>query len=104
MTDFIFEECDLTPEEAQRQIDDVFLGADDGELFVERSVSEALTFDDGRLKTASFDSSRGFGLRCVVGEMSGFAQSTDLTASSLSRAANSVNMVKDGYKRLGCVV
>ena len=99
MTDFIFEECDLTPEEAQRQIDDVFLGADDGELFVERSVSEALTFDDGRLKTASFDSSRGFGLRCVVGEMSGFAQSTDLTASSLSRAANSVNMVKDGYKR-----
>jgi len=99
MPDFVFEECELTPEEAQRQIDGVLKDADDGELFVERSVSESLTFDDGRLKTASFDSSRGFGLRCVVGEMSGFAQSTDLTASSLSRAANSVNMVKDGYKR-----
>lgn len=97
MSDFVFEECDLTQEEAQRQIDDVLKGADDGELFVERSVSESLTFDDGRLKNASFDSSRGFGLRCVAGEMSGFAQSTDLTSNSLSRAASSVAMVKDGY-------
>jgi TldD protein len=97
MSDFVFEECDLTQEEAQRQIDGVLKGADDGELFVERSVSESLTFDDGRLKNASFDSSRGFGLRCVAGEMSGFAQSTNLTSSSLSRAASSVAMVKDGY-------
>ena len=97
MPDFVFEECELTPEEAQRQIDGVLKDADDGELFVERSVSESLTFDDGRLKNASFDSSRGFGLRCVAGEMSGFAQSTDLTPNSLSRAANSVGMVKDGY-------
>ncbi|MDG1522575.1 MAG: metalloprotease TldD [Hellea sp.] len=97
MSDFVFEECDLTQEEAQRQIDGVLKGADDGELFVERSVSESLTFDDGRLKNASFDSSRGFGLRCVAGEMSGFAQSTDLTSNSLSRAASSVAMVKDGY-------
>ena len=80
MPDFVFEECELTPEEAQRQIDGVLKDADDGELFVERSVSESLTFDDGRLKNASFDSSRGFGLRCVAGEMSGFAQSTDLTS------------------------
>ena len=97
MSDFVFEECDLTQEEAQRQIDGVLKGADDGQLFVERSVSESLTFDDGRLKNASFDSSRGFGLRCVAGEMSGFAQSTDLTSNSLSRAASSVAMVKDGY-------
>ena len=50
MPDFVFEECELTPEEAQRQIDGVLKDADDGELFVERSVSESLTFDDGRLK------------------------------------------------------
>ena len=28
-------------------------GADDGELFLERSRSEALVLDDGRIKTAS---------------------------------------------------
>ena len=37
-------------------------GADDGELFLERSESEAFVFDDGRLKSASYDSGEGFGL------------------------------------------
>ena len=30
-------------------------GADDGELFLERTESESLVFDDGRLKGASYD-------------------------------------------------
>ena len=34
--------------------------ADDGELFLEYSQSEALSWDDGRLKSASFDTSQGF--------------------------------------------
>ena len=41
-------------------------GADDGELFLERRKSEVLSFDDGRLKTASFDASEGCGLRAVA--------------------------------------
>ena len=97
MTDFVFEDCELTPEIAQSEVDGVMNKADDGELFIERSASESLTFDDGRLKTASFDTSRGFGLRCVAGEMSGFAQSTELTPGALSRAANAVVMAKEGY-------
>ena len=75
--DFVFQDCDLTPQIAQDQVDTVMSNADDGELFIERSASEALTFDDGRLRNASFDTSRGFGLRCVAGETSGFAQGTD---------------------------
>ena len=42
-------------------------GADDGELYVERRRSEALVFDDGRLRSASYDASEGFGLRAVQG-------------------------------------
>ncbi|MEY8842251.1 PmbA/TldA family metallopeptidase, partial [Cribrihabitans sp. XS_ASV171] len=42
-------------------------GADDGEIFVERRKSEALVFDDGRLRSASYDASEGFGLRAVRG-------------------------------------
>ena len=44
---------------------------DDGELFVERSESEAFLFDDGRLKSAAFDATEGFGLRVVAGETAG---------------------------------
>ena len=40
-------------------------GGDDGELFLERKRSEMLHFDDGRVKTASYDASEGFGLRAV---------------------------------------
>ena len=40
-------------------------GADDGELFIERKRSEGIVLDDGRIKTASYDASEGFGLRAV---------------------------------------
>ncbi|MEM9600105.1 MAG: DNA gyrase modulator, partial [Pseudomonadota bacterium] len=97
MADFIFDDSDLDATQAERILKDTLHGADDGELFIERSTSEALSFDDGRLKTASFDSSRGFGLRCVAGEASGFAQSSELSPESLSRAAEAVQLVKLGH-------
>ena len=34
-------------------------GADDGELFLEYAQSEALMFDNGRLKQATYDTARG---------------------------------------------
>ncbi|WP_085309496.1 metalloprotease TldD [Planktotalea arctica] len=61
-------------------------GADDGELFIERRTSEALVFDDGKLKTASYDASEGFGLRAVLGEVAGYAHSTQVSESALKRA------------------
>jgi len=42
-----------------------FEGADDGELFLEYRQSEALVFDNGRLKQATYDTAQGFGLRAV---------------------------------------
>lgn len=97
MSDFVFDDSQLSAGKAQNIVDDTLGGADDGELFVERSASESLTFDDGRLKTASFDTSRGFGLRCVAGETSGFAQGTEMSEGALSRAAQAVVMAKQGY-------
>lgn len=97
MADFVFEDSELSADNAQSLLDDTLKGADDGELFVERSASESLTFDDGRLKTASFDTSRGFGLRCVAGDTSGFAQGTEMSQGALSRAAQAVVMAKQGY-------
>ena len=67
-------------------------GADDGELFLERRRSEALLFDDGRVKTASYDASEGFGLRAVKGETAGYAHSTQLTEAALKRAAETARL------------
>ncbi len=97
MTDFAFDDSDLSAAQAQVILDNTLIGADDGELYVERGISEALSFDDGRLKTASFDTSRGFGLRCVAGETTGFAQGTDLSVGAMRRASEAVIMAKQGY-------
>ncbi len=67
-------------------------GADDGELFLERRRSEALVFDDGRLKTASYDASEGFGLRAVNGETAGYAHSTEISEAALTRAAETARL------------
>ena len=56
---------------AERLVADAAAGADDGELFLEYRASEALAFDDGKLKTASYDLSQGFGLRAVADETTG---------------------------------
>lgn len=67
-------------------------GADDGELFIERRRSEVLVFDDGRLKTASYDAAEGFGLRAVLGETTGYAHSTELSESALKRAVETARL------------
>ena len=68
------------------------LGADDGELFLERRRSEALVLDDGRIKTASYDASEGFGLRAVRGEVAGYAHSTEISESALKRASETARI------------
>jgi len=71
---------------------DATAGADDGELFLERRRSEALVYDDGRLKTASYDAAQGFGLRAVRGEVAGYAHSTEISESALRRAAETARL------------
>jgi TldD protein len=74
-----------------------FEGADDGELFLEYRQSEALVFDNGRLKQATYDTSQGFGLRAVKGEAVGYAHATDLSEAALARAADAVRAVRGSY-------
>ena len=67
-------------------------GAEDGELFLERSKSEALVLDDGRVKTASFDTSQGFGMRAVLGEVAGYAHSTEISEAAMTRAVETARL------------
>ena len=86
----------LDPEIARRITAEATEGADDGELYLEYRQSESLMFDNGRLKSASFDTTQGFGLRAVTGEVSGFAHSGEISESALKRAADAVKAVKGG--------
>ncbi|RBI86578.1 metalloprotease TldD [Rhodosalinus halophilus] len=94
MSDALFRpfETRLDKESALRILRDATAGADDGELFLERSRSESLTFDDGRLRNAAYDASEGFGLRAVSGEVTGFAHSTELSEAALRRAAETTRL------------
>jgi TldD protein len=67
-------------------------GADDGELFLERRRAEVLSFDDGRLRTASYDASEGFGLRAVRGDVAGYAHSTTISDTALARAVSTARL------------
>ncbi|WP_424933752.1 metalloprotease TldD [Amaricoccus macauensis] len=85
-------ETDIDAEAALKVLRSATDGADDGELFLERRRSEALLFDDGRLRTASYDAAEGFGLRAVRGETAGYGHSTEITESALLRAAETARL------------
>ncbi|MES2120009.1 MAG: metalloprotease TldD [Pseudomonadota bacterium] len=70
------------------------LGAhDDGELYLQYAASEAFGFDDGRLKTADYHSSSGFGLRGVSGETTAFAHANEISEAAIERAAATLRLL-----------
>ncbi len=93
----LLEKFDISETAVKRLVANAIQGADDGELFVEYSENEALVFDNGRLKTASFNQDQGFGLRAVAGEATGYAHSSDFSENALLRAVDAVSAVKAGY-------
>src|SRR5665213_2192956 len=96
-TDLFFSRTGMDRARVQSQLDSALQGADDGELFLEYSQSESFSFDDNRLKAASFDTSQGFGLRAVCGEATGYAHATELSEEAIARAAATVKAVGRGY-------
>ncbi len=75
---------------------DLTNGADDGELYFERSSNETLIFDNNKLKNASFNAAEGFGVRTVLGETMGYAHSTEISEKSLLRATKSAKIASSG--------
>ena len=87
----------LDQQAALTQLRAATAGADDGELFLERRRSEVIAYDDGRVKTASYDASEGFGLRAVRGETAGYAHSSEISETALKRAVATARLaVGDG--------
>lgn len=83
----------LDQDKALQILNGLTKGADDGEIYFERNITEALIFDNNNLKTASFNAAEGFGIRTVLGESTGYAHSTEISERALLRAANSAKIV-----------
>jgi len=94
--DLFFTRAGLDRAQLENLVDDALGGADDGELFLEYRQSEGLSFDDGVLKSASFDTTQGFGLRAIAGEAAGYAHSSELSEAAAGRAADTVKAVATG--------
>ncbi|HTO82068.1 MAG TPA: metallopeptidase TldD-related protein, partial [Methylomirabilota bacterium] len=94
--DLFFTRAGLDRARIEGIVGDALKGADDGELFLEYSQSESLAYDDGRLKSASFDTTQGFGLRSIAGEAAGYAHASELNEDAIRRAAQTVKAVHAG--------
>ena len=93
----ILDSVGVDPGRAAGVLGEALAGADDGELFIERSESESFMFDDGRLKSAAYDATEGFGLRVVAGETAGYAHASEISEAAIRRAAGSAALAKRGY-------
>ncbi|MBZ6377993.1 metalloprotease TldD [Pacificimonas flava] len=88
---------DIDPARLPALIGDLLSGTDDGELFVQNAVTESFAFDDGRLKSANYDHMRGFGLRGLAGEKTGFAHSNVMSEAAIRRAGETVGLAAKGH-------
>jgi TldD protein len=95
--ELFFVRAGLDRESVTRTVADALTGADDGELFLEYRQSESIVLDDRQIKSASFDTTQGFGLRSVVGEAQGYAHGSELSEEAIRRGGETVKAVRLGH-------
>ncbi len=94
--DVFFTKTGMDRARVEGLVGEALAGMDDGELFLEYCQSESLTLDDGRIKSASFDTAQGFGLRALSDEATGYAHASELSEDAIRRAGQTVRAVKQG--------
>ncbi|MDA1059636.1 MAG: metallopeptidase TldD-related protein, partial [Proteobacteria bacterium] len=94
--ELFFTRSGLDEKRVERLVGEALNGMDDGEIFLEYRQSESFSFDDGRLKAASYDTDQGFGLRAVSEESTGYAHAAELSEEAIKRAVTTVQAVRTG--------
>ena len=95
--DLFFGQTGMDRARVERLVAEALAGMDDGELFLEYCQSESIALDDGRIKSASFDTAQGFGLRGLSDESAGYAHASELSEDAIRRAAQTVRAVRQGH-------
>jgi TldD protein len=104
LDDLFFARTGMNPQSVERMVGDALRGMDDGELFLEYTQGESLMMDDGQLKTSSFTTDQGFGLRSVLDETTGYAHAAQLSEDAISRAAHTVRGIQRGQKNVSASI
>jgi TldD protein len=89
---YFFSKSDLDVEQAAQMVETCLAGFDDGELYLQYSESESVSILDRAIKSSSYDISKGFGMRGVIGELTGFAHSNIIDSQNLKEAINVVKL------------
>ena len=95
--ELFFDRTGMSRHRIENLVSESLNGSDDGELYMEYRQSEGISFDDGRLKSASFDTTQGFSLLSVSGESTGYAHASELSEAAIWRAGNTVSAVHVGH-------
>mgnify|MGYP006165710103 CR=1 FL=1 len=95
LNEFFSKENSISRKSAETIVNNTLFKCDDGELFLESTVSESLLLDDGKIKNTSYDSSKGYGLRSVNNDITTYSHSNELTEESLK---NSAKIILDANK------
>lgn len=89
---------DITLESAQKALNVLnSRKIDFGDIYFERSVSEAFFLEESIIKGGSFDISQGVGVRAVLGAKTGFAYSDVLDNKSLLESCNAAHSISQGH-------
>jgi len=88
--DTFFKHTDLNRNEAEQIVSETLNKCDDGELYLENSKSETLVLDDNKIKTTSYNTSLGYGLRAVTGDVTAYSHSNEISKHSLKESSNNL--------------
>ena len=90
MNDF-FTKTDLSRIDAENIISETLNNCDDGELYLENSKSESIMLDDDKIKSSTYSSDLGYGLRAVAGEVVAYSHSNEISKNSLKQSAGNLS-------------
>ena len=90
MNDF-FTKTDLSRKDAENIISETLNKCDDGELYLESSKSESIVLDDDKIKSSTYSSDLGYGLRAVTGEVVAYSHSNEISKNSFKQSADNLS-------------
>lgn len=97
----LLDDSDITEQQLQQVLNKA-LGSqiDEADLYLQSSCAESWFLEDGIVKEGDFSIDRGFGLRVISGEKTGFAYADNIDMQALTQAASSAkSIVYSGEQR-----
>ena len=90
MSDF-FNKSDISRKDAENIVSEALSNCDDGELYLENSKSESIVLDDNKIKSSSYSSDLGYGLRAITGEVVAYSHSNEISKDSLKQSSENLH-------------